>query len=211
MLSISMVEILLLVAADIVAFAVTNLDDLFVLLGFLANPEYPPRYVVVGQFIGIATIIGSSLALSLVSSIAPMAWVGLIGLVPIMIGVKKATNDLRRVPDCQGVEVANGSRPGGGTVLPVALATASNGADNLSVYMPLFAVQTMVERGITVVIFLVITGIWCGIAAWMVGHPVIGPQIRRWGRPLLPAVLIGLGMMVMAESGSFRLLAGGGH
>jgi cadmium resistance protein CadD (predicted permease) len=211
MFSNSMPAILLLVAADIVAFAVTNVDDLFVLVGFLVSPDYLPRRIVIGQYLGVITIIGGSLALSLVSFVAPVAWVGLIGLLPIMIGVKRATNDLRRGPDYQGVEIANGSRRSMGTVLPVALATASNGADNLSLYTPLFAVQTMVQRGITVVVFLVITGLWCGIAAWMVRHPVLGPQIRRWGRPLFPAVLIGLGIMVLAESGSFHLLAGARH
>jgi cadmium resistance protein CadD (predicted permease) len=47
--------------------------------------------------------------------------------------------------------------------------------------------------------------------SWMVRHPVLGPQIQRWGRPLFPAVLIGLGIMVLAESGSLRLLTGGRH
>ena len=93
--------------------------------------------------------------------------------------------------------------------MPVAIVTASNGADNIAVYTPLFAVQTMVERGITVVVFLVMTGLWCGIAAWLVRHPIFGPPIRRWGRPLLPAVLIGLGILVLIESGSLRLLTGG--
>lgn len=206
-----MLEILLLVVADTVAFAVTNVDDLFVLLGFLANAECLPRHVVIGQYLGVTTIIGGSLALSLVSFVAPVAWVGLIGFLPIMIGIKKATNDFRRGPDYEGAEVVNGSRRSVAAILPVALATASGGADNLSLYTPLFTVQTMLERGITVVVFLVITGLWCGIAAWIVRHPVLGPQIRRWGRPLLPAVLIGLGVMVLAESGSFRLLAGARH
>jgi cadmium resistance protein CadD (predicted permease) len=209
MLSNRMPAILLLVATDTVAFAVTNVDDLFVLLGFLASPDYLPRDVVIGQYLGTSTIVASSLALSLVSFVAPMAWVGLLGLLPIAIGVKTAMNDLRRRPACDALDFGGSVRRSSASVLPVALATASNGADNLSLYTPLFAVQTMVQRGITVVIFLIITGLWCGIAAWLVRHPFFGPQIRRWGRPLLPVVLIGLGLLVLAESGSFRLLTSG--
>jgi cadmium resistance protein CadD (predicted permease) len=203
-----MLAILLLVGADIVAFAVTNVDDLFVLLGFLASPDCLPRDVFIGQYLGTTTIIGSSLALSLLSFVAPVAWVGLIGFLPIAIGVKTALN-VRRIPDSAGLETGSGMRSSSASVLPVALATASNGADNLSLYTPLFAVQTMGQRGVTVIVFLVITGIWCAIAAWLVRHPIFGPRIRHWGRPLLPVVLIGLGILVLAESGSFRLLAGG--
>ena len=92
-----------------------------------------------------------------------------------------------------------------GTVLAVAIATASLGSDNVTVYAPMFALQTPAGRAITVVCFLVMR-VWCAIATWLVRHPVFGPPIRRWGSALLPALLIGLGVTVMVESGSFRLL-----
>jgi cadmium resistance protein CadD (predicted permease) len=90
----------------------------------------------------------------------------------------------------------------------VAAVTTFNSADNIAIYTPLFAVQTIVERGITVAVFLVMTGLWCWIAAEIVRHPILGPPIRRWGRPLLPVVLMGLGTMVLIESGSLLLLIG---
>jgi cadmium resistance protein CadD (predicted permease) len=42
----------------IVLFASTNVDDLFVLLGFFSDPKLRARDIVVGQYAGIATLFG---------------------------------------------------------------------------------------------------------------------------------------------------------
>jgi cadmium resistance protein CadD (predicted permease) len=204
-----MLNLLLLVGADVVAFAATNVDDIFVLLGFLSAPASLPRYIIVGQYLGIGAIVGSSLALSLVSMVIPLAWVGFLGVLPIVIGVRIAVKNFRRRPRSSNVEAPERARANSGAILPVAIVTALNGADSVAAYTALFAVQNVVERGITVVVFLVMTGIWCWIAAEIVRHPVFGPPIRRWGRVLLPTVLIGLGVVVLIESGSLGLLTGG--
>jgi cadmium resistance protein CadD (predicted permease) len=203
-----MLNLFLLLATDIVAFSATNIDDLFVLLGFLADPASQPSHVIAGQYLGIGAIVGCSLALSLVSLILPSAWVGLIGVLPIAIGLNLAIRMIRhsRRPQVPGVP-ANKRRIGS-TALSVAVVTAFNGADNIAVYTPLFAVQTIIERGITVAVFVVMTGLWCWIAAEIVRHPILGPPLRHWGRPLLPAVLIGLGTLVLIESGTLRLIIG---
>jgi cadmium resistance protein CadD (predicted permease) len=201
-----MSNLLLLLAADIVAFVATNIDDIFVLLGFMSEASSLPHYVIAGQYLGIGAIVGCSLALSLVSLVIPLPWVGLIGILPIAIGVRVAIRIMRHSQRTQDLRVPHGRRRIGSTIFSVAVVTAFNGADNIAVYTPLFALQTIVERGITIVVFLVLTGLWCWIAAEIVRHPILGPPIRRWGRPLLPAVLIGLGTLVLIESGSLRLI-----
>jgi cadmium resistance protein CadD (predicted permease) len=203
-----MLNLWLLLATDIVAFAATNVDDLFVLLGFLADPNSHPYHVIAGQYLGIGAILGCSLALSLVSLIIPLHWVGLIGVLPIAIGVSIAIRVIRHSQRTQDPGIPAGKRRIGSTVFSVAVVTAFNGADNIAVYTPLFAVQTIVERGVTVAVFLVMTGLWCWMAAEIIRHPVLGPPIRRWGRPLLPAVLIGLGTLVLIKSGALRLIIG---
>jgi cadmium resistance protein CadD (predicted permease) len=208
MISISMPNLFLVLAADIVAFSATNIDDLFVLLGFMADPAAQPNQVIVGQYLGIGMIVGCSLALSLVSLILPLAWVGLMGILPIAIGLNLAIRVISHSQRVQEPGVSSNKRRIGSTALSVAAVTAFNGADNIAVYTPLFAVQTIVERGITVAVFLFMTGLWCWVAAEVVRHPVLGPPIRRWGRPLLPVVLIGLGTLVLVESGAFHLILG---
>src|SRR5262249_11110447 len=73
----------------VVLFAATNVDDIFVLLGFFAHPQFRPGRVVAGQYIGIGTLVSVSVAASAISLVIPPPYVGLLGLAPIAIGIKK--------------------------------------------------------------------------------------------------------------------------
>jgi cadmium resistance protein CadD (predicted permease) len=84
-----------LIAADILSFVTTNVDDFFLLLGFFVDLESLPRQVLTGQYIGMGAIIGSSLALSLLSFVIPISWIGMIGIVPIATGSKKLMTRIR--------------------------------------------------------------------------------------------------------------------
>jgi cadmium resistance protein CadD (predicted permease) len=89
-------------------------------------------------------------------------------------------------------------------VLEVAGVTIANGGDNLGVYVPLFSsTPTMILP--SVIAFTVMTGLWCLAAHRLVTAPALGGRIRRFGRMLLPIVLIGLGLWILRKS--FPLLS----
>jgi cadmium resistance protein CadD (predicted permease) len=77
------------IGTAIVLFASTNVDDVFVLIGFFADPKFRARDIVLGQYSGIAALFSASAAASLLSLVIPRAYVGLLGVVPILIGLKK--------------------------------------------------------------------------------------------------------------------------
>jgi cadmium resistance protein CadD (predicted permease) len=54
--------------------------------------------------------------------------------------------------------------------------------------------------------FVVMTALWCFLAHAMVNHPKWGSPIRRYGHRLAPVVLIGLGVLILCQTGSFGLL-----
>ena len=78
-----------LVGVGIAAFVSINIDDLFMLMVFFATPRFTPSQIVLGQYIGMGSIIGVSLAGSLIALVLPRNLVGLIGLFPIAIGIKE--------------------------------------------------------------------------------------------------------------------------
>ena len=78
-----------LIGTAIVLFASTNIDDVFVLIGFFADPKFRARDIVLGQYLGIAALFGVSVAASLLSLVISRTYVGLLGIVPILIGLKK--------------------------------------------------------------------------------------------------------------------------
>lgn len=81
-----------------------------------------------------------------------------------------------------------------------------------SLAVPLFALRSAWEAATIIVVFVVMTALWCLVALWMVSHPKIGAPIRRFSHVIVPFVLIALGIDVLCEAGSFGLvgLSGGG-
>jgi cadmium resistance protein CadD (predicted permease) len=195
------------------AFLLTDIDDLFVLAAFFADRAIRPRDVVIGQFAGIAALLAASALAMLFRLVVPDHVVGLLGLAPLALGVHEAVEVVR-----EGRGRAGGSdapdrtpaprvrrRPG---IAGVALITIANGGDNVAVYAPLFASATPLRAAGLAGIFLVMTGLWLGLAWITVRNPLFGRHLSRWGRWLLPPVLVLLGAWILWENGTIAWLAG---
>ncbi|MBB4571232.1 cadmium resistance transporter [Rhizobium leucaenae] len=188
----------------IVLFASTNVDDIFVLLGFFADRKFRARQIVIGQYLGIAALSGASVLASLISLVIPAAYIGLLGLVPIFLGLKKLWA-LRQGPDGDPEDHDKASI-GHGNIVAVAAVTIANGGDNISIYTPLFATRTSGEIAAIAIVFVVMTALWLGAAHFLVNHPAIGAPIRRYGHRVVPFVLVALGILILHEAGTVRLL-----
>ena len=187
----------------IVVFASTNIDDLFVLLGFFADTNFRTREVVLGQYAGITALFGVSVAGSLLTLIFSRAYVGLFGIVAIALGTKKLFDLYRKRNQLETGFVRHDDLGSNARTATVALVTVANGADNIGVYMPTFAIHTSYEIYIFALVFLTMTGLWCLFAYWLVRHPALGAPIRRYSHRVTPLVLIGIGLLIMFEAGSF--------
>jgi cadmium resistance protein CadD (predicted permease) len=77
------------VGVGIAAFVSTNADDLLILMAFFASPRFPPFQIVLGQYIGIGSLIAVTLLGLLIALVVPRNLIGLIGLFPITIGIKE--------------------------------------------------------------------------------------------------------------------------
>ncbi len=76
------------VGVAIVVFAATNIDDLFVIMAFLAAPAMRARAVVAGQFLGIATLVLASVVAARFAIAIPHAWIAWLGLLPLLLGLR---------------------------------------------------------------------------------------------------------------------------
>lgn len=187
-------------------FVSTNLDDLFILIGFLSNPKFKPRQIVAGQLAGLGALYAAAVVLSLLALVIPPAWIGLLGLLPIAIGLKELW-ELRQPDEPEDNEAAGSSGTRGrGNVLTVAAMTVANGGDNLSIYTPVFANRSGLDVAITRVGFAAMTLAWVGAAFWLTRHRTLGAPIRRYGTRVTPFVLIGLGAWILQEAGSWALV-----
>jgi cadmium resistance protein CadD (predicted permease) len=86
------------------------------------------------------------------------------------------------------------------TWFSVALITITNGSDNIGVYAPLFSTLNQMEILLTILIFLIMTGIWCFMGHLITKNQILGIKIEKYGHMILPFVLVLLGIGIIVSN-----------
>lgn len=197
----------------IAAFAATNVDNLFVLLAFFAEARDAWRPVAVGQYLGSMALVALACVIASLMIHVPRAYVGLVGVMPILIGIGKLLEQIRRngrgapVDDIDTTDDASRSDAvpstrAGYSVWTVATVAIANGSDNLSVYVPLFAARGIGQSTAIVLVFVAMIALWCVFAKWLVSHRLIGKPISRYAHFVLPWLLMVIGVAVIVGNGT---------
>ena len=192
-------------ALGVVVFVATNVDDVLILAAFFADPTLARRSIVVGQFVGIGMLVLASTAAALVAFVVPDGWTALLGLVPLLLGIRKLLalrkSAVHDVGDAETQRIQQEERKVErrmhSQALAVAGVTMANGGDNLGVYIPMFASAPHIIPTYAL-IFAMMTAIWCALGFVLVSIPHIGHAIRRYGHAALPLVLIALGLHILS-------------
>ncbi|MEH1871668.1 cadmium resistance transporter [Nostoc sp.] len=204
----------------IIAFIATNIDDMIILLIFFSQVDvnFRRRHILLGQYLGFTAIIIASLPSFFGGLSVQREWIGLLGLLPIAIGIQQLVFRKQETTTVQTVSSDfNQSTPSNPVLsfilsilhpqtYKVAAVTIANGGDNISIYIPLFAGQDLTSLGVILSIFFVMVGLWCAIAYFLSRQPTIANILNRYGQAVVPFVLIGLGLFIMYERGTFTLL-----
>ena len=177
-----------------VTFIVTNVDDLLILSIYFASPKYKTKNIVAGQYLGIITLVLISLSGVLLGEFVDKRWISLLGILPILLGVKDL---LQKRENDSDDEIQNSKSTF--QFLNVALVTIANGGDNIGVYTPLFAnigTEYVLLYGL---IFMMLTALWCFLGFWFVSHPRVKVVFARYGKVILPYFLILLGLFILKD------------
>jgi cadmium resistance transport/sequestration family protein len=208
------------IATGITAFMATNIDDILILMVLFSqtNSTFRPQHIVLGQYLGFGMILVASLPGFFGGLIIQKEWIGLLGFVPIGIGLHRLLRpeeeeEVIQTISQEGVDQF-GKFPGFAKLsrlIPpqtyqVAMITLANGGDNIGIYVPLFANSSLASLSIILIVFLFLVGLWCYIAFQLTQHPTIAHILIRYGEVIVPFVLIGLGLLILKDSESYRLL-----
>jgi cadmium resistance protein CadD (predicted permease) len=144
------------------------------------------------------TPIVAALGLTLI----PDEWVGLVGLVPFALGVRGLVQAVHHRHDEEppAPAVATG-------LDSVAGVTMANGADNISIYTPMFRAIGVAASVITVAVFMVGVAVWCLAGSYMGSYQRVVDLVRRFGHWAVPGVFIVIGSAIVLESGVLPRLA----
>lgn len=212
-----MSELISAIFAGVTAFIATNLDDLVILMLFFAqiNAVFRPKHIVVGQYLGFGALILASLPGFFSGLIVPKPWIGLLGLVPIAIGLYQLIhpedeNEVQTVANDFQSTIKLPILSALGLLAPqsyqVAAVTIANGGDNIGIYVPLFAASSAASLGVILGVFFVLVGVWCYVAYQLARHPIVARVLTRYGAAIVPFVLIGVGIFILIDSETYRLL-----
>ncbi|MFN9647367.1 MAG: cadmium resistance transporter [Pseudanabaena sp.] len=197
------------VAIAFTAFTATNIDDILILTVFFAqvDAKFRPRHILIGQYLGFAVIILASLPGYFGSLIIDHKWIGLLGFLPVVIGLKELLKKPEEitVKSCV-ISTTNQSPLISPQTYHVAAVTFANSGDNIGIYIPLFASSNVISLSITIATFLLLIAVWCYAAYQFSTHPAIAKFLSQYSNAIVPFVLIALGIYILYESDTYQLL-----
>lgn len=201
-------ELLTAISTGMTAFTATNLDDILILLLFFSqvNAVFRRRHIVFGKYLGFTALVLASLPGFFGRLIFPPDWIGMLGLLPIAIGLSRLlnpeTDDSEAEAELEQSEKSFFSSFLSPQTYSVAAVTVANGGDNIGIYVPLFASNTLESLAVILAVFFAMVGVWCYAAYRLIQMRAIADTLTRYGNQLVPFVLIGLGMAILVKSGT---------
>ena len=174
--------------------------------------------IAAGQVVGfVIVVVVAAAAAAALYEFSP-AVVGLLGLVPLAIGVSGLLGLARRRVDADPAPESTPTRRRrrwrrrpedravGRSLTAAALVTVAASGDNLAVYIPLFRVGGATNLGAIAAVFVVgeLVVTWLVLAGGR--HPKARQMMLRVGHVAVPALLCCVGVLVMVQAGTFSWL-----
>ncbi|MFZ4805068.1 MAG: cadmium resistance transporter [Synechococcus lacustris] len=204
----------------------STFDDNIYLTGFFGevNRTFRPKHIIVGEILGFSVLILISLIGCALGLVIPSEYIGLLGVLPILIGIKNLQEHInspkesdqdkkrsrRKFAELKGFEsrqlsLAEVLRDG--QTYNVSLVTISNGGNNLSIYIPLFASLGFPRVGIVIAVMYAFIGTWLFLAFHLTRMPGIALVLNRYAGLFFPFVLMWLGFRILSDTQALTLLA----
>lgn len=165
--------------------------DFFVILLFLLQ-KYSFKDTLIGYEVGMMLVFTiSAMAGQVIQSFIPGWSIGLLGIIPIYMGIKGESDD----DDPQRTKSATG------IISVLLIYLVSCGADNIAVYVPILATMNLATILMTMIYFIILTAISLTLTYFFGQIPMIKNIFERWGAPLSRIIYILIGIFVMVDTG----------
>lgn len=185
----------------------TSIDYLIILIILFAQLSQNKQkwHIYAGQYLGTGLLVGVSLVAAYVVNFVPEEWmVGLLGLIPIYLGIRFAIvgEDAEEEEEeiIQRLEQSKANQ----LFWTVTLLTIASGGDNLGIYIPYFASLDWSQTLVALLVFVIGIIIFCEISRVLSSIPLIFETIEKYERIIVPLVFILLGLYIMYENGTIE-------
>jgi len=193
-----MSSLLPVIGVAAIAFLATNADNLLLLFAFLADRSFKPWEVIVGYGFGMVTILALSWLVAWFAHFLHPEYVGLLGVVPIGLGLKRLYDRFVRPAD--SAEPASSRRSTQSQIITVALADVAHGPDTIVLFSALLADADLVARFSISITYLILVIGWSSLGFCLLRHPRVRGPAQRYGDQLSPYLLIGVGIYIVLNT-----------
>ncbi|EJX46094.1 cadmium resistance transporter family protein [Enterococcus faecium R501] len=206
-------EVVILLQNILSALAVyisTSIDYLFILLIIFSQNHTKKglRQIFFGQYLGTGILVAISLFAAYVLNFIPQDWIiGLLGLIPIYLGIRVAFVGEEEEEEGEVVEKL-GSRGTNRLFWTVSLITIASGGDNLGIYIPFFTSLSFSEIVTSLIVFAISVAVLCYISYKFAKISFVSETLEKYERIIVPIVFIGLGIFIMIENGTIQTILG---
>ena len=185
----------------------TSIDYLIILIILFAQLSQNKQkwHIYAGQYLGTGLLVGVSLFAAYVVNFVPEEWmVGLLGLIPIYLGIRFAiVGEDEEGEEEEIIERLEQSKANK-LFWTVTLLTIASGGDNLGIYIPYFASLDWAQTLVALLVFAIGVLIFCELSRVLSSIPLISETIEKYKRIIVPLVFILLGLYIMYESGTIE-------
>lgn len=185
----------------------TSIDYLIILIILFAQLSQNKQkwHIYAGQYLGTGLLVGASLVAAYVVNFVPEEWmVGLLGLIPIYLGILFAiVGEDAEEEEEEIIERLEQSKANQ-LFWTVTLLTIASGGDNLGIYIPYFASLDWSQTLVALLVFVIGIIIFCEISRVLSSIPLIFEIIEKYERIIVPLVFILLGLYIMYENGTIE-------
>ena len=185
----------------------TSIDYLIILIILFAQLSQNKQkwHIYAGQYLGTGLLVGVSLVAAYVVNFVPEAWmVGLLGLIPIYLGIRFAIVGEGEEEEKEEIIERLEQSKANQLFWTVTLLTIASGGDNLSIYIPYFASLDWAQTLVALLVFAIGVIIFCELSRVLSSIPLISETIEKYKRIIVPLVFILLGLYIMYESGTIE-------
>jgi cadmium resistance protein CadD (predicted permease) len=190
------------------AFVGTNVDNTLLVMAMVAGaPTERSRRLAAGQVVGFVVLVAAAFAGAAVLFEFSARVVGLLGLVPLAIGLRGLIGLRPRAQEKRvGPRRTPADRAVGRSLTAAALVTIGTGGDNLAAYIPLFRVSGAVRLGVIAVVFALGEVVVTAVVLAGGHHPRARAVMDRFGAVGVPLLLCGVGILVLVTAGTLSML-----
>lgn len=194
-----MIEILTIIGISAGAFIGTNLDNLVLLVAFYSRYKQQTKIVAAGYISGMLLIGGISVVIGEGGDFIPIAYLGMLGVIPIVMGVI-ALLQLFRAGDSDattGIAKVSNHRA---IFMGVLMTQLSNGADSIITFSVFLADSTDATDYLIALTFLAMICLFAWTAYYSLTHRKLSDILDRYGRYVTPFILILVGVYILTNT-----------